>query len=100
MKLLLARQPAHQPQTESGSDSGPENEVLRLAAEILEAEGRCPAIDLAGARLSHWNGAAIALPLADLAELIAGGLLDASGRWTTHGRRALSRHADLKASAA
>ncbi len=82
MKLLLTPQP-HQPpgrRFESG------NEVLRLAAEMLESDGDWPAIDLHGARVSHWNGRKIAVAGSDIRDLIDRQLLDRDGRWTDYGR--------------
>ena len=71
----------------------PGNEVLRLAAEIMEGDGECPAIDIHGAWLDHWNGQKIAIARSDLADLIDRGVLNGDGGWTDHGRRELARSA-------
>jgi len=96
MKLLLAQQPIQQPR----QHFAPENEVLRLAAELLEDNGHRPAIDVRGARLCHWNGRKVSIDRSDLADLIDRGLLDHDGRWTGFGRRELARHAGIEAPAA
>ncbi len=100
MKLHLIQRPPARAAREFNADPGSENEILRLAADILDADGECPAIDVPGASLDHWNGHAIALARADIDDLLARGLIDSAGHWTDHGRLALSRHADVEASAA
>lgn len=93
MKKLLAQQPRHYP----AQDVAPGNEALRLAAELLQSDGRWPAIDIPGARLGHWNGQKISIARSDLADLINRRLLDSDGRWTEYGRRELARQADIEA---
>ncbi len=91
MKILLLKQADQR----SGETVLPGNEVLRLAAEIFEGTGDCPTIDLAGARLEHWNGRKISLDRTDLDELLEDGLLDSNGQWTRYGGDELARHAGL-----
>lgn len=82
MKLLLARQPDKRPS--QAFEAG--NEALRLAVELFEDDGRWPAVDVRGARISHWNGRKIALAASDIADLIDRRLLDGDGGWTDFGR--------------
>ncbi|MDA1098532.1 MAG: hypothetical protein O2967_06050 [Proteobacteria bacterium] len=76
------------------------NEVLRLAAELLEGDGHWAAIDVRNARLKHWNGRRVSIARSDIADLIDRCLLDRNGRWTAYGRRELARHAGMEAPAA
>ncbi len=93
MKLLLSQQPAQQP----SHPVLPNNDVLRLAAEIFEGSGEWPTINLRDARLKHWNGQKISVAGSDLADLFARGLLDNDGGWTDDGRLELTRLADMAA---
>lgn len=82
MKLMLTQQPDQR----SNERFQAGNEVLRLAAEMLECDGRWPAIDIRGARMDHWNGRKISIARSDIADLIDRGVLDDSGCWTDYGR--------------
>lgn len=82
MKLLLTQPPDQR--SNERFESG--NEVLRLAAEMLEYDGRWPAIDIRGARIDHWNGRKISIARSDIADLIDRRVLDSSGCWTDYGR--------------
>ncbi len=93
MKLLLAQSSVQQ----SPEGFVPGNEVLRLAAEMFEGNGHCPAIDIHNTWLRHWNGRKISVARSDLAELIGRGLLEYNGGWTEHGRRELARQAGMEA---
>ena len=62
------------------------NEVLRLAVEMLASNGEWPTIDVAGARIDHWNGQKISVAGSDITDLIDRGLLDCDGGWTDFGR--------------
>jgi hypothetical protein len=76
--------------------SAPYNEAMRLAAEMLEANGVWPTIDVRGAKLDHWNGQKISLARSDLSELLERGLIDGDGLWTNLGRRELARYAEAE----
>jgi hypothetical protein len=52
----------------------------------LEANGQWPDIDVAGARIDHWNGQKISIARSDITDLIDRGLLDRCGGWTDFGR--------------
>lgn len=93
MKLLLAQHSDQQ----SRERFVPGNEVLRLAAEMLEGNGSWPTIDVHNARLSHWNGRKISIARSELADLIDRGLLAYNGGWTEYGRRELARQAGMEA---
>jgi two-component sensor histidine kinase len=80
---LLRSQPTNETSDQS-FDTG--NEVLRLAVEMLAANGKWPAIDVAGARIDHWNGQRVSVAESDINDLIDRGLLECDGGWTDFGR--------------
>ena len=82
MKLMLTGQPSRP----SGEHLAPENELLRLTAEILEHDGRWPDIDSRAAVVGHRNGRMISVAESEIAELMDRGLLDRDGGWTECGR--------------
>ncbi|MDA1098671.1 MAG: hypothetical protein O2967_06755 [Proteobacteria bacterium] len=96
MKLFLA----HQPNQPSRKPFEPGNEILRLAAELLEDSGHWAAIDVRDAHLKHWNGRKVSIARSDIADLIDRGLLDRDGRWTDFGRHELARLAGMEATVA
>ena len=72
-----------------------DNEVLRLAAEMVENTGQWPAVDVPRARLDHWNGRKIAIDRDELNDLLKFGLIEDDGSWTDFGCRELSRRAGI-----
>lgn len=86
MKLLLAQQPNRRPSHRPSQRFEAGNEVLRLAAELLEGNGHWPTIDIPGARITHWNGRKISIARSDITDLIDRSLLDSNGHWTDYGK--------------
>ena len=90
--------PAQEPDQPVLAAIATDNEILRLAAEMLEGDEDWPVVDISGRYLKHWNGKEIAIDQFDLADLLDRGLLDKDGGWTDRGRRELNHHAGLEAS--
>jgi signal transduction histidine kinase len=63
-----------------------ENEVLRLAVEMVATNGEWPEIDVSGTQVNHWNGQKVSVARSDITDLIDHGLLDYDGGWTDFGR--------------
>jgi hypothetical protein len=72
-----------------------DNEVLRLAAEMVENTGLWPSVDVPRACIDHWNGRKIAINREELNDLQKLGLIEDDGRWTDFGCRELSRMAGI-----
>jgi hypothetical protein len=88
--------PAREPDQPAPAAIATDNDIMRLAAEMLESSADWPAIDVSGCCLTHWNGKKIAVTQSDLADLLDRGLLDKDGGWTDRGRRELTHYAGLE----
>lgn len=86
MKPVLIHGPKHG----RGAETDDNNELLRLAMEMADLDGRMPEVDIAGAAIGHWNGQRISVDPTDIAELIDRQMLDGGGRWTDFGRALVS----------
>ena len=93
IRIMPAQETAQEPDQPVPAVIATDNEILRLAVEMLEGDTDWPVIDIPGRRLKHWNGKEIAIDQSDLADLLDRGLLDKGGGWTDRGRRELNQHA-------